>query len=159
MAPVISRPIRLGSGTVARHTIAAQAKSSVAVAQQNQQQQTPVLRSVPGRGVPALHAAVNPFGGFNQRLVARLLRTSGSTSRMGSLSGCATAATAVEPMPARRGGGMLKVVEVGLGERTYPIYIGSGLLTSRGELLRKHIPGQRVLIVTNETIAPLYLEK
>ena len=26
-------------------------------------------------------------------------------------------------------------------------------------LLRKYIPGKRVLIVTNETIAPLYLEK
>ena len=45
-----------------------------------------------------------------------------------------------------------------LGDRADPIYIGPGLL-EQGELLRKHIPGKRVLIVTNETIAPLYLDK
>lgn len=51
---------------------------------------------------------------------------------------------------------------VELGDRAYPIYIGNGLLheaIANPELLRKHIPGKRVLIVTNETIAPLYLEK
>ena len=42
--------------------------------------------------------------------------------------------------------------------RSYPIYIGEKLL-DQGELLRKHIKGKRVLIVTNTTIAPLYLEK
>lgn len=52
----------------------------------------------------------------------------------------------------------MKVVEVDLGDRTYPIYIGRGLL-DQGELLRKHIPGKTVLIVTNETIAPLYLDR
>ena len=52
----------------------------------------------------------------------------------------------------------MKVVEVDLGDRTYPIYIGRGLL-DQGELLRQHIPGKRVLIVTNETVAPLYLDK
>jgi 3-dehydroquinate synthase len=52
----------------------------------------------------------------------------------------------------------MKTVQVDLGDRSYPIYIGVGLL-DHGELLRKHIPGKRVLIVTNETIAPLYLEK
>lgn len=52
----------------------------------------------------------------------------------------------------------LTSVEVDLGDRSYPIYIGWGLL-EKGELLRKHVPGKRVLIVTNETIAPLYLEK
>lgn len=52
----------------------------------------------------------------------------------------------------------MKTVKVDLGDRSYPIYIGAGLL-EHGELLRKHIPGKRVLIVTNETIAPLYLDK
>lgn len=52
----------------------------------------------------------------------------------------------------------MKVVEVDLGDRTYPIYIGRGLL-DQGELLRQHIPGKTALIVTNETIAPLYLER
>ncbi|PSC70608.1 3-dehydroquinate synthase [Micractinium conductrix] len=52
----------------------------------------------------------------------------------------------------------MKVVEVDLGDRTYPIYIGRGLL-DQGELLRKHIPGKTALIVTNETVAPLYLDR
>ena len=49
-------------------------------------------------------------------------------------------------------------VEVELGDRTYPIYIGSGLLAG-GELLRKHVPGNTALVVTNETVAPLYLDR
>lgn len=52
----------------------------------------------------------------------------------------------------------MKVVEVDLGDRSYPIYIGTSLL-DQGELLRKHVPGKRVLVVTNTTIAPLYLDK
>jgi len=52
----------------------------------------------------------------------------------------------------------MKVVEVDLGDRSYPIYIGAGLL-EQGELLQKHIKGTRVLIVTNTTIAPLYLDR
>eukprot|EP00210_Caulerpa_lentillifera_P000808 g782.t1 len=50
-----------------------------------------------------------------------------------------------------------EVVTVDLGERSYPIYIGSDLFDK--QLLRRHIPGNTVLIVTNETIAPLYLDK
>lgn len=49
------------------------------------------------------------------------------------------------------------VVEVDLGDRSYPIYIGNEL--PWGELLKKHISGSSVLIVTNETIAPLYLDR
>ena len=56
------------------------------------------------------------------------------------------------------GSKVLKTVTVELGDRSYPIYIGNGLLSTNTELLRKHIPGKRVLIVTNETIAPLYLD-
>ncbi len=51
-----------------------------------------------------------------------------------------------------------KTLHVDLGDRSYPIHIGSGLL-SQAELLRQHIKGQQVLVVTNETIAPLYLAK
>lgn len=46
---------------------------------------------------------------------------------------------------------------VDLGERSYPIYIGSGLL-SRPDLIRQHVRGKQVMIVTNETVAPLYLQ-
>jgi 3-dehydroquinate synthase len=50
------------------------------------------------------------------------------------------------------------VVDVDLGDRSYPIYIGQHLLQD-GARLRQHIPGNRVLIVTNTTIAPLYLQQ
>eukprot|EP00878_Enallax_costatus_P003480 GHUV01003693.1.p1 GENE.GHUV01003693.1~~GHUV01003693.1.p1 ORF type:complete len:444 (+),score=58.55 GHUV01003693.1:282-1613(+) len=52
----------------------------------------------------------------------------------------------------------MKVVDVDLGDRSYPIYIGPRLLED-GARLRKHIPGNRVLIVTNTTIEKLYLQK
>eukprot|EP00879_Flechtneria_rotunda_P016507 GHRR01017275.1.p1 GENE.GHRR01017275.1~~GHRR01017275.1.p1 ORF type:complete len:305 (+),score=54.17 GHRR01017275.1:97-1011(+) len=52
----------------------------------------------------------------------------------------------------------MKVVQVNLGDRSYPIYIGQHLLND-GARLRKHIPGNRVLIVTNTTIEKLYLQK
>ena len=48
-------------------------------------------------------------------------------------------------------------ITVELGERSYPIIIGSGLLGG-GFDLAGHIRGPDCLIVTNETVAPLYLE-
>jgi 3-dehydroquinate synthase len=44
-----------------------------------------------------------------------------------------------------------------LGERSYPIHIGPGLL-SASELYRPHIRGRQVMLVSNKTVAPLYLE-
>ena len=52
----------------------------------------------------------------------------------------------------------MKTLPLDLGERSYPIYIGSGLL-GQADLLKRHIAGSRVAIVTNETVAPLYLAK
>lgn len=52
---------------------------------------------------------------------------------------------------------MMKMLQVALGERSYPIYIGHDLL-SQPELLTQHIKGNEVLVVTNETVAPLYLQ-
>ncbi|MCK9502603.1 MAG: 3-dehydroquinate synthase [Porticoccaceae bacterium] len=52
----------------------------------------------------------------------------------------------------------MKKLHVALGERSYPIYIGSGLVDD-GALLCRHIQGREVLVVTNETIAPLYLDR
>ncbi len=49
-----------------------------------------------------------------------------------------------------------KKVQVQLGDRSYPIYIGSGEIQSAD--IASHVCGQKVLIVSNETIAPLYLE-
>lgn len=47
-------------------------------------------------------------------------------------------------------------VLVDLGQRSYPIYIGDGLL-GQTDLLRRHIAGKQVAIVSNEVVAPLYL--
>ena len=47
-------------------------------------------------------------------------------------------------------------LSVDLGDRSYPIYIGSGLI-HQPELLTSHIRGHSALIVTNTTVAPLYL--
>ena len=53
---------------------------------------------------------------------------------------------------------MIETLTVDLGTRSYPIYIGAGLLADP-EAYRPHIPGRQVMIVTNETVAPLYLER
>ena len=51
----------------------------------------------------------------------------------------------------------MKRLQVELGERSYPIYIGEHLLT-QSDFLTQHIKSKQVVIVTNTTIAPLYLE-
>lgn len=51
----------------------------------------------------------------------------------------------------------MQTLHVDLAERSYPIHIGAGLL-SRADLLAPYIVGRQVAIVTNETIAPLYLQ-
>lgn len=52
----------------------------------------------------------------------------------------------------------MKALKVDLGERSYPIYIGADLI-SQSELFDRHLKCREVLIVTNETVAPFYLEK
>ena len=51
-----------------------------------------------------------------------------------------------------------RTINVELGIRSYPIVIGSGLLDG-GFDLSEYIKGDSCLIVSNETVAPLYLEK
>jgi len=46
---------------------------------------------------------------------------------------------------------------VDLGERSYPILIGEGLL-ERSELFSGAITGKKVMIVTNDVVAPIYLQ-
>jgi len=50
-----------------------------------------------------------------------------------------------------------KTITVELGERSYPIIIGSGLLGG-GFDLAAYVGGPDCLVVTNETVEPLYLE-
>ena len=52
----------------------------------------------------------------------------------------------------------MRTLNVELGTRRYPIHIGAGLLV-RPELLRSYLTGGRVAIVTNDSVAPLYLER
>lgn len=48
-------------------------------------------------------------------------------------------------------------LQVDLGERSYPILIGENLLQK--DFLVPYIKGKQVIVVTNETVAPLYLER
>jgi 3-dehydroquinate synthase len=50
----------------------------------------------------------------------------------------------------------MQTLNVDLGDRSYPIYIGAGLI-SKAELIQQHIHGNQVMVVSNSTIAPLYL--
>jgi 3-dehydroquinate synthase len=51
----------------------------------------------------------------------------------------------------------MRILDVELGRRSYPVYIGKGLLSST-EILERHISGTQVMVVSNETVAPLYLD-
>jgi 3-dehydroquinate synthase len=51
----------------------------------------------------------------------------------------------------------MQTLDVALGDRSYPIYIGPGLL-ARPQLIVERLPQKKVAIVTNSTIGPLYLE-
>jgi len=52
----------------------------------------------------------------------------------------------------------MRTLRVELGERSYSIEIGSGLL-GRTELLAPRIVGHQVMVVTNETVGPFYLQR
>jgi 3-dehydroquinate synthase len=51
----------------------------------------------------------------------------------------------------------MQTLAVDLGDRSYPIYIGSDLL-SNPDVYAPHIHGKQVMIVTNDVVAPIYLE-
>jgi 3-dehydroquinate synthase len=51
----------------------------------------------------------------------------------------------------------MRTLNVDLGNRSYPIHIGAGLL-GRADLIVPALPQKRVAIVTDETVAPLYLD-
>jgi len=51
----------------------------------------------------------------------------------------------------------MQTLYVELGERRYPIFIGSDL--DPQALLAPYIQGKQVMIVSNTTVAPLYLQR
>ncbi|MRI32138.1 3-dehydroquinate synthase [Endozoicomonas sp. OPT23] len=52
-------------------------------------------------------------------------------------------------------------LNVDLGERSYPIFIGTGLYASGSapDYLLPYIKGRQVAVVTNSTVAPIYLQR
>jgi 3-dehydroquinate synthase len=50
----------------------------------------------------------------------------------------------------------MRTVTVELGQRSYPIFIGGGLL-DRADLLAPHLASRRAAVVTNSTVSSLYL--
>ena len=53
---------------------------------------------------------------------------------------------------------MIQTLNVALGDRSYPIHIGSGVL-DRADLLVPHLGQKKVLVVSNTTVAPLYFDR
>ena len=52
----------------------------------------------------------------------------------------------------------MEILQVDVGHSRYPILIGSGLLGNR-ELLAAHVPGKDLMVVTDATVAGLYLPR
>ncbi len=50
----------------------------------------------------------------------------------------------------------MNTLKVELGDRSYPILIGEGLLR-QPDLIRQHVPARDILVVSNTTVAPLYM--
>jgi 3-dehydroquinate synthase len=50
----------------------------------------------------------------------------------------------------------MKTINIDLGDRSYPIYVGDQLIDNPTILLN-HIHTHTVVVVTNTTVAPLYL--
>ena len=51
----------------------------------------------------------------------------------------------------------MKTINIDLGDRSYPIYVGEQLI-GNPTILHDHIHTKNVVIVTNTTVAPLYLD-
>lgn len=52
----------------------------------------------------------------------------------------------------------MKTLTVDLGDRSYPIHIGPGLI-DQPEFFHRHIQSSQVMVVSNTTVAPLYLDR
>ncbi len=52
----------------------------------------------------------------------------------------------------------MQTLDVALGERSYPIHVGPGLLAEAGALLAPRLPRQRAMVVSNPVVAALWLD-
>ncbi|KAJ0988987.1 hypothetical protein J5N97_007343 [Dioscorea zingiberensis] len=104
-----------------------------------------------------IHAvSLRSFSGDRLRVKQRGMGPGSSGDMLGIC--CASSSPVVEKAPEEAGWKLPTIVDVDLGDRSYPIYIGCGLL-NEPDLLQRHVHGKRVLVVTNTTVAPLYLDK
>ena len=53
---------------------------------------------------------------------------------------------------------MSRTVEIDLGARRYPIHVGAGIVGERGRFA-PHVGDRHAFVVTNRTVAPLYLDR
>src|SRR5207244_12544284 len=59
---------------------------------------------------------------------------------------------------AGKAGRAMESLRVALGERSYPIHVGSGILDATA-LYAPHLPAGSAAVVTNQALAPLYLPR
>jgi len=52
----------------------------------------------------------------------------------------------------------MNTLTVELGPHSYPIYIGAGLLDDAA-LCTRHVTGRQIMVISNATVGPLYLER
>ncbi len=52
----------------------------------------------------------------------------------------------------------MKTIKVELGERSYPIFIGDGLLSDKNTI-KEYLTSSQILVVTNDVVSPLHMEK
>jgi 3-dehydroquinate synthase len=52
----------------------------------------------------------------------------------------------------------LQTIDVALGDRSYPVWIGAGLLADHARW-RATLRGRHALVISNSTVAPLYLDR
>jgi len=50
----------------------------------------------------------------------------------------------------------MRTLNVDLGARSYPIYIGENLLAD-ADILTRYFHGQQIVVISNQTVAPLYM--
>ena len=52
----------------------------------------------------------------------------------------------------------MQTLNVNLGDRSYPIYVGNGILSKTGDFLHRAGLQGKVAVITNPTVAQLYLD-
>src|SRR5580765_4772740 len=52
----------------------------------------------------------------------------------------------------------MQTVDVALGERSYPIHVGPGLLSEAGTLLASCLPRKRAMVVSNPVVSAHWLD-